>query len=347
MEGDTAVVDQGGGVARERRRVARAAAEYLLYQLCMAAPSEFAETVGPEMERRMLPMLAEQFVIRGAPIPSEAGSRGAGLRLVAAANALAGSGLIVGEKGAGRKRAAASAGGHAAVLADVARRMPLVFLEQVLALTELLLNDAEVERSAAAAEWSSCQAEEAGIGGGGGGTANNVGGGGANDGGGGGGAAAAAAPLFRSRRIAPGRLCPAPALLGSTIVDTDGRAVGGKGAAVLVHVRLWGQYFTEAVWAGVLGALRAAPALLVGGAAGQAAGVPKLLEAYVNLVAVQLMVDNGPEVAQLAVNLRELLEGIGEMGAVVLEAPPPAGGGPWTTSRAMLVSVPPPVAANA
>lgn len=76
-------------------------------------------------------MLAEQFVIRGAPIPSEAGSRGAGLRLVAAANALAGSGLIIGEKGAGRKRAAASAGGHAAVLADVARRMPLVFLEQV------------------------------------------------------------------------------------------------------------------------------------------------------------------------------------------------------------------------
>lgn len=37
-----------------------------------------------------------------------------------------------------------------------------------------------------------------------------------------------------------------------------------------------------------MGGLRAAPAVLVGGAAGQAAGVSKLLEAYVNLVAVQV-----------------------------------------------------------
>ncbi|CAN0252487.1 unnamed protein product, partial [Ectocarpus fasciculatus] len=266
------------------RRFQRRESGFLYIDTSNVPLTHFLVSVATDPPRRMLPMLAEQFVIRGAPIPSEAGSRGAGLRLVAAANALAGSGLIVGEKGAGRKRAAASAGGHAAVLADVARRMPLVFLEQVLALTELLLNDAEVERSAAAAGWSSFQAEEAGVGAGGG-TASNVGGGGANDGAGVGGVTP---PLFRSRRIAPGRLCPAPALLGSTIVDTDGRAVGGKGAAVLVHVRLWGQYFTEAVWGGVLGALRAAPALLVGGAAGQAAGVPKLLEAYVNLVAVQV-----------------------------------------------------------
>ena len=40
--------------------------------------------------------------------------------------------------------------------------------------------------------------------------------------------------MYRSRRVAPGRLCPAPALLGGTVVDTDGRAVGAKGAVVLV-----------------------------------------------------------------------------------------------------------------
>lgn len=55
-----------------------------------------------------------------------------------------------------------------------------------------------------------------------------------------------------------------------------------------IHVRLWGQYFTEAAWGGVLGALRSAPAALLGGAAGKAAGVPKLLEAYVDLVAMQV-----------------------------------------------------------
>lgn len=55
-----------------------------------------------------------------------------------------------------------------------------------------------------------------------------------------------------------------------------------------MHLRLWGQYFTEAAWGGVLGALRAAPAAILGGGAGRAAGVPKLLEAYVNLVAVQV-----------------------------------------------------------
>lgn len=79
----------------------------------------------------MLPVLAEQFVRCGPPIPAEAGSRGVGLAVAAAAHALAGVGLIEGEKGAGRRRAAASAAGHAAVLADAARRMPLVFLEQV------------------------------------------------------------------------------------------------------------------------------------------------------------------------------------------------------------------------
>lgn len=57
-----------------------------------------------------------------------------------------------------------------------------------------------------------------------------------------------------------------------------------------VHVRLWGQHFTEAAWGGVLEALRAAPAPILAGATGQVAGVPKLLEAYVNLVAMQVRV---------------------------------------------------------
>ena len=51
--------------------------------------------------------------------------------MATAAHALAGVGLVAGEKGVGRRRAAAAAAGHAAVLADVARRMPLTFLEQV------------------------------------------------------------------------------------------------------------------------------------------------------------------------------------------------------------------------
>lgn len=53
------------------------------------------------------------------------------------------------------------------------------------------------------------------------------------------------------------------------------------------------------------------------------------------------MVDNGQEVSKLAAHFRELLEGLGEMGTAVLDAPPPAGGGPWMTARAMLLSVPP------
>lgn len=126
----------------------------------------------------------------------------------------------------------------------------LACLIQVPTLTQILLNDAEVERSAAAAHSSSLQEEEeqawaggqpGGAGGGGSGSAigggGAGGGGGVHDGGGDGGGAAAAAgggPVYRSRRVAPGRLCPAPALLGGTVVDTDGRAVGGKGAVVLV-----------------------------------------------------------------------------------------------------------------
>ena len=53
------------------------------------------------------------------------------------------------------------------------------------------------------------------------------------------------------------------------------------------------------------------------------------------------MIDNGSEVAKLATDLRGLLEQLGETGTSLLDAPPPAGGGPWATSRAMLLSVPP------
>lgn len=53
------------------------------------------------------------------------------------------------------------------------------------------------------------------------------------------------------------------------------------------------------------------------------------------------MIDNGSEVAKLATDLRGLLEQLGETGASLLDAPPPSGGGPWATSRAMLSSVPP------
>lgn len=79
---------------------------------------------------RLMPLLIDQFVRCAPPIPSEAGPRGPGLAVAAAAHALAGVGLTAGEKGTGRKRAAASAAAYSAVLADVARRMPLVFLEQ-------------------------------------------------------------------------------------------------------------------------------------------------------------------------------------------------------------------------
>lgn len=113
----------------------------------------------------------------------------------------------------------------------------LPLLLQVPTLTEILLSDAEVERSAAASgSSSSLHSGEAGVVGlsnSNGGVA-GVGVGGVNEGVGGGGGAVAGGPQFRSRRVAPGRLCPVPAVLGGMLVDTDGRAVGGKGAAVLV-----------------------------------------------------------------------------------------------------------------
>lgn len=53
------------------------------------------------------------------------------------------------------------------------------------------------------------------------------------------------------------------------------------------------------------------------------------------------MVDNGPEVASLAAELVELLDALGDMGTTLLNTAPPSGGGPWSTARDMLASVPP------
>ena len=100
-------------------------------------------------------------------------------------------------------------------------------------MTEILLNDAEVERSAAASEMLAAEAGCPGDGGSGGG-----GGGGEAGGRQPSSSIVGAPPQFRSRRVSPGRICPVPALLGSTVVDTDGRVVGGKGSTVLVSICL-------------------------------------------------------------------------------------------------------------
>lgn len=63
-----------------------------------------------------------------------------------------------------------------------------------------------------------------------------------------------------------------------------------------VHVRMWGQFFTDILWGGVLSALRAAPLDLLSGSAGVNAGVPSLLEAFLNLVAVQVRGRHGSRV---------------------------------------------------
>lgn len=62
-----------------------------------------------------------------------------------------------------------------------------------------------------------------------------------------------------------------------------------KTPSLKIHVRMWGQYFTEVAWTAVLRALRAAPGDIVGGAAGRAAGVERLLRAFLNLIAMQVM----------------------------------------------------------
>lgn len=64
--------------------------------------------------------------------PSEAGPRGPGFGVVIAAQGLAGIRLTVGERETGgRLLRAATAAENLALLTDVARRLPLVFLEQV------------------------------------------------------------------------------------------------------------------------------------------------------------------------------------------------------------------------
>lgn len=217
------------------------------------------------------------------------------------------------------------------------------------ALTEVLLNDAEVNRSAASVEEPSVQA---GIG-----STTPVIGVHSNQEG----DTVTSAVSFRSRRVSPTRLCPLPAVLRPERADSEGRAANTPGKTILVqwrfywllifmqmeldevffygiklcangkcqmsnvkcqrekiwcvpkrkpyfgwgvssihprlctldlhrkvHVRFWGQHYTDAVWEGVLEALRAAPTVLLSGEAGSVAGVPKLLEAYLGLVAVQV-----------------------------------------------------------
>lgn len=91
-----------------------------------------------------------------------------------------------------------------------------MIVSQLLVLTEVLLNDAEVERSAAAAATVSSESFS-------------------DSGDGTGSRSSGGAPLFRSRRIGPSRLCPVPAVLRGVVGDTDGRGVGEKGAKVLVR----------------------------------------------------------------------------------------------------------------
>ncbi|CAM9767872.1 unnamed protein product [Sphacelaria rigidula] len=306
--------------------------DYLLYQLYMAEPREFVKCVGSEADRELLPLLAEQFVMCAPPVPSEAGRRGPGFAVAVAAHALAGIGLTTGERGAGgRRRAAVAAAGHLGLLTDVARRFPLVFLEQVVALTEVLLTDAEVERSVAALQMDGSQPS----------AQSSNGTGNISDGFNVSAGAGAAPAVFRSRRTVPGRLCPVPAEMGSAVFDAEGRPVGMPGSTVLVHVRMWGQFFTDILWGGVLSALRAAPLDLLSGSAGVNAGVPSLLEAFLNLVAVQMMIDHGPEIAPLATSLKELLQGLGRAGESLLRAMPPAGGRMWSSAKDMLQAVPP------
>lgn len=65
---------------------------------------------------------------------------------------------------------------------------------------------------------------------------------------------------------------------------------------------MWGQFFTDILWEGVLSALRAAPLDLLSGSAGVNAGVPSLLEAFLNLVAVQVRGGCGCRVPHVVCN---------------------------------------------
>lgn len=76
-------------------------------------------------------LLVEQFIRCSSPVPTAVGARGPGFCIAVAAHSLAGVGLIVGERVGGRRRLEVVAARHTALLAEVARDFPLIFLEQV------------------------------------------------------------------------------------------------------------------------------------------------------------------------------------------------------------------------
>lgn len=94
-----------------------------------------------------------------------------------------------------------------------------MIISQLLVLTEVLLNDAEVERSVAAAAASAAATV----------SSDSI----SDCGDGTGSRSSGGTPLFRSRRIGPSRLCPVPAVLRGVVRDS--RGVGEKGAKVLVR----------------------------------------------------------------------------------------------------------------
>lgn len=101
---------------------------------------------------------------------------------------------------------------------------------QVVALTEVLLTDAEVERSVAALQMDGSQPS----------AQSSNGTGNISDGFNVSAGAGAAPAVFRSRRTVPGRLCPVPAEMGSAVFDAEGRPVGMPGSTVLVSPPLTG-----------------------------------------------------------------------------------------------------------
>ncbi|CAN0208970.1 unnamed protein product [Discosporangium mesarthrocarpum] len=207
-------------------------------------------------------------------------------------------GVGAGSLAAWRKRgnaAESSPSGPLKLLEEVTRRHPLLLLAQVPHLLELLVADAE---------WVSIPTTA------GKGTPGGRRGGGTRAGG-------------HPWRHTPNHMAP--------LVQEGSEEEGDK----MIHFRFWGFGFTEALWAGVLRAVRTVDVDILGGPAGEAAGVPHLWEAYMSLVAIQLMVGNGPEVAQVADSLLDLLECV-EGHTCLLANPPVVGGDIWKTARHLL-----------
>lgn len=78
-----------------------------------------------------LAFLVKQFVRCGPAVPFATGARGPGFYATVAARSLAGVGLIIGERAVARRRLKVVVAEHTALLAEVAKHHPLIFLEQV------------------------------------------------------------------------------------------------------------------------------------------------------------------------------------------------------------------------